>query len=100
MVHLDASTVNLAPAQTTPSVKSEDLPPPAAKAPYRAHPLEKSKRAPNLELDKGYAYRTFKGLITDNEVSSCYNMSVKDFERFSIHDLFKVCGFLFLSFIF
>ena len=29
----------------------------------------------------------------NNEVNSCYNISVKDFERSAIHDLFKVYKF-------
>ena len=41
-------------------------------------------------LDESYAWRTFKGIVTDNEVNECYNMSVKEYERSSIHDLFKV----------
>ena len=41
-------------------------------------------------LDEIYAWRTFKGIVTDNEVNECYNMSVKEFERSGIHDLFKV----------
>ncbi|XP_065637051.1 uncharacterized protein LOC136070692 [Quercus suber] len=31
----------------------------------------------------------FKGIVTDNKVNECYNMSVKEFERSGIHDLFK-----------
>ncbi|KAK9984302.1 hypothetical protein SO802_033827 [Lithocarpus litseifolius] len=73
-VHLDASVVNLVlqttpSIQTTPPVQLEDLPS-TAKAPYRAYPLEKTKRPPNLVLDEGYAWRTFKGIITDIEVIS------------------------------
>ena len=103
-VHLDASVVNLVP-QTTPSVQTiplvqpEDLPS-AAKAPHKAHPSEKSKHPPNLVLDEGYAWRMFKGIIIDNEVNSCYNISVKDFERSAIHDLFKVYGSHYFPFIF
>ena len=41
-------------------------------------------------LDESYAWRTFKGIVTDNEVNEYYNMSVKEFERSGIHDLFKV----------
>ena len=65
-VHLDASAVNLVPVQTTPSVQTTSsiqpkyLPPPVAKAPHRAHPSEKTKRSPNLVLDEGYAWITFK----------------------------------------
>ena len=59
MVHLDASAVNLVPIQTTSSVQTissvqpEDLPSSTAKAPHRAHPSKKTKRPPNLVLDKG-----------------------------------------------
>ena len=93
-VDLDDPAVNLVPVQTIPPIQPKNLPPPVAKAPHKTHPLKQTKRPPNLVLDKGYAWRTFKGLITDNEVNACYNMSVKDFERFSIHDLFKVCSFI------
>ena len=31
-----------------------------------------------------------RGIVIDNEVNECYNMSVKEFERSGIHDLFKV----------
>ena len=41
-------------------------------------------------LDENYAWRTFKGIVTDNEVNEYYNMSVKEFEHSGIHDLFKV----------
>ena len=84
--------VNVAPVQTVPLVQSENLPLPT-KAPRRAHPSEPSKRPPNLVLDESYAWKMFKGIITNNEVNSCYNMSVRDFEHFAIHDLFKVYNF-------
>ena len=35
-------------------------------------------------------------IVTDHEVNECYNMSVKEFERSGIHDLFKVSFFLVL----
>ncbi|KAL0004677.1 hypothetical protein SO802_012238 [Lithocarpus litseifolius] len=63
--------MNLVP-QTTPSVQTTlpvrpDNHPSAAKAPHKAHSSEKSKRPSNLVLDEGYAWRTFKGIITDNK---------------------------------
>ena len=85
--------------QTTPPIQTKDLPL-IAKTPHKAYPSEKTKHPPNLVLDEGYAWRMFKEIITDNEVNLCYNMSVKDFEHFAIHDLFKVCGFHYFSFIF
>ena len=90
-VDLDDLVVNVVPVQTVPFVQSD--PPPLAKTPHRTHPLEPSKRPPNFVLDKGYAWKTFKGIIIDNEVNSCYNMSVRDFEGSTIHDLFKVYKF-------
>ena len=51
-------------------------------------------------LDEDYVCKTFKEIITDKEVSACYDMSVKDFERFAIHDLFKVCNFLIILIFF
>ena len=38
--------------------------------------------------------------ITDEDVVACYDMSLKDFEHSSIHDLFKVCELLSLFFLF
>ena len=99
-VDLDDPVVNLVPVQTIPSVQPENLPSLTAKAPRRAHPSKQTKRHPNLVQDEGYAWRIFKGLITNNEVNVCYNMSVKDFKRSSIHDLFKVCSFHYPYFIF
>ena len=100
MVDLDDSAVNLVPVQTIPSDQPKNLPLPASKALYRTYPLEPTKRPPNLVLDEGYAWRSFKGLVIENEVNACYNILVKDFERSAIHDLFKVSSFSFLLFYF
>ena len=93
MVDLDNSAMNLVPVQTIPSVQPENLPHPVAKAPHRTYPSKLAKHPPHLVLDEGYAWRSIKGLVTDNEVNACYNMSVKDFERLAIHDLFKASSF-------
>ena len=85
MVDLDEPVINVVPVQTDP--------PPPAKTSRRPHPSEPSKQPPNLVLDEGYVWRTFERIITNNEVNSCYNMSVKDSERSAIHDLFKVHKF-------
>ena len=90
-VDLDDPVINMVPVQTIPPVQTD--PPLPAKTSHKTHPSEPSKQPPNLVLDEGYAWRTFKGIITDNEVNSCYNMSVKDFEQSAIHDLFKVYNF-------
>ena len=67
-----------------------DPTPPPAKTPRKLHPSKPSDCPSNPVLDESYAWRTFKGIITDNEVNECYNMSVKEFEYSSIYDLFKV----------
>ena len=91
MVDLDNPVINVVPVQTIPPVQTD--PPFPAKTSRKTYPSEPSNQPPNLVLNEGYAWRTFKGIITDNEVNSCYNMSVKDFERSAIHDLFKVYKF-------
>ena len=83
--------INVALVQTVPPIQID--PPPPAKTSRKTHPSKLSKQPPNLVLDEGYAWRTFKGIITGNEVNSCYNMSMKDFDRSTIHDLFKVYKF-------
>ena len=78
MVDLDDLVINVVPVQTIPPVQTD--PPLPAKTSRKTYPSEPSKQPPNLVLDKGYAWRMFKGIIIDNEVNSCYNMPVKDFE--------------------
>ena len=88
-VNLDDPPVDVEPVQTVHPVQIDPTPLPA-KTPHKPHSSEPSERPSNLVLDESYAWKTFKGIITDNEVNECYNMSVKEFEHFSIHDLFKV----------
>ena len=88
-VNLDEPSVNVEPVQIIHPVSADAVPLPT-KTPRKPHSAEPSDRPSNLVLDENYAWRTFKGLITDNEINECYNMSVKEFERSGIHDLFKV----------
>ena len=88
-VNLDDPPVDMEPIQTVHPVQTDPTPP-LAKTPCKHHPSKPSERPSNLVLDESYAWKTFKGIITDNEVNECYNMSVKEFERSGIHDLFKV----------
>ena len=87
-VNLDDPLVDVEPVQTIHPVQTD--PPPPPKASRKPSSSEPSDRPSNLVLDEGYAWRTFKGIVTDREVNECYNMSVKEFERSGIHDLFKV----------
>ena len=36
------------------------------------------------------AWERFSMAMTDVDMGACYNMSLKDFEHFGVHDLFKV----------
>ena len=88
-VDLNDPPVDAELVQSVHPVQTDPTPPPA-KTPRKPYPSKPSEYPSNLVLDESYAWRTFKGIITDNEVNECYNMSVKEFERSSIHDLFKV----------
>ena len=88
-VDLDETLVDVEPIQTVHPIKTDPIPLPA-KTPRKPHPSKPSERPSNLVLDESYAWRTFKGIVTDNEVNECYNISMKEFERTGIHVLFKV----------
>ena len=95
---LDDLAMNLVPLQVSPLVvQPETSVPPAARVPHMVHPSIPTKRPPKLVLDEDHAWKTFKGIIFDREVSACYNMLVRDFEHSAIHDLSKVCSFLIIS---
>ena len=105
-MNLDDPLVDVEPVQTIHPIQT-DPPPPPAKASRKPSLSKPSDRPSNLVLDEGYAWRTFKGIVTEREVNECYNMSVKEFERSGIHDLFKeslylvlVCKLFFYFFIF
>ena len=101
MVDLDDLAVNLVLVQASPLIiQLENPTPTTAKVPHRVHHSVLAKRPPNLVLDEDYAWKTFKGIISDKKVSACYDMSVKDFECSTIHDLFKVRSFLIILILF
>ena len=93
-MNLDDPLVDVEPVQTIHPVQTD--PPPPAKTSRKPSSSEPSDHPSNLVLDEGYAWRTFKGIVTEREVNECYYMSVKEFERSGIHDLFKVSLSLFL----
>ena len=35
--------------------------------------------------------------MSGEDINTCYDMSLKGFEHSSVHDLFKVCDYLFIS---
>ena len=87
-VNLDESPIDVEPVQTIHPVQTKTT---RQTKTARKPPSSKPSDHPsNLVLDGNYAWRTFKGIVTDNEVNECHNMLVKEFECSGIHDLFKV----------
>ena len=38
--------------------------------------------------------------ILNEDINTCYNVSLKEFEHFGVRDLFKVCSYPYLVFVF
>ena len=53
-----------------------------------------SPRVPlNIIGNESLAWERFQKAVTDEDINVCYDMSLKDFERSGVHDLFKVIVF-------
>ena len=89
-VNLDYPPVDVEPVQIIHPIHTDPPPPSPVKTSRKPNSSEPSDHPSNLVLDESYAWRTFKGIVIEHEVNECYNMSVKEFERSGIHDLFKV----------
>ena len=50
----------------------------------------------NLHENKDLAWKRFQQAVTDEEIAVCYDMSLKEFEHSAVHDLFKVCFYVFV----
>ena len=66
----------------------------------RSSSLPSQQVSQNLIGNEDLAWERFGMVVTDVDVAACYNMSLKDFEHFGVHDLFKVCKLFLLSFLF
>ena len=80
IVDVDSST----PVETTPSKAS--LP--------RTTTLASSQLPPkvptNIIENEDLAWEYFGEAVKDEDITTCYDMSLKDFEHSGVHDLFKV----------
>ena len=47
----------------------------------------------NIIGNESLAWERFQKAVTDEDINVCYDMSLKDFERFGVHNLFKVIVF-------
>ena len=45
----------------------------------------------NLLENEGLAWERFQQAMIDDDVAMCYDMSLKEFENSTVHDLFKIC---------
>ena len=51
----------------------------------------------NLIENEDLAWERFEKAVSSEDIAACYDMSLKDFEHSGVHDLFKVCVFVFAS---
>ena len=51
----------------------------------------------NLVENEDLAWEHFQKAVIDEDMATCYDMFLKDFEHSGVHDLFKVCDFTFAS---
>ena len=80
MFDVDSST----PVETTPS----QTPPSKLTVSTSSQPSQKVSS--NIIENENLAWEHFKNAVTDEDINTCYDMSLKDFEHSGVHDLFKV----------
>ena len=51
----------------------------------------------NIIENEDLAWERFQKAISDKDINTCYDMSLKKFEHSGVHDLFKVCNHIFSS---
>ena len=73
--------IEVSPSKTTAPISAQ---------PSRSVPI-------NHDENEDLAWECFQKVVTDEDVVACYDMSLKEFEHFVVHDLFKVCNFAFAS---
>ena len=76
---VDSST----PVETTPSQTPSKLTLSTSSQPSQ-------KVSSNIIENESLAWERFKNAIIDEDINTCYDMSLKDFEHSGVHDLFKV----------
>ena len=57
-----------------------------------------SQRVPsNIIENEDLAWEHFQKVVLDEDINTCDDMSLKDFEHFGVHDLFKASNHIFSS---
>ena len=76
---------------------SEPAPTPSSRTGVPASSQPPTNLVPNLLESEDLAWERFQKAVSDEDVTACYNMSLKDFEHSGVHDLFKVTNTTLLS---
>ena len=72
-------------------------PPFKTTTPASSQPCEKIPT--NIIENEDLAWERFQIAVLDEDINTCYDMSLKEFEHSGIHDLFKVRLYLYLIFV-
>ena len=49
----------------------------------------------NIIENEDLTWERFQKVVSNKDINTCYDMSLKDFEHFGVHDLFKVRNHIF-----
>ena len=80
--------------QDVDSFEPARVPPSKTVVPTSSQP---SQRVPmNIIENEDLAWERFEKAVTDEDMAACYDMSLREFEHSTIHDLFKVCNYFYL----
>ena len=82
---MDLSTLT----ETTPS----KTPSPKTTMPAMSQPSQQVLS--NIIENEDLAWELFQKAFTNEDLNTCYDMSLKDFEHSGVHDLFKACNHIF-----
>ena len=72
-------------------------PPSKTITPVSSQPCEKIHT--NIIENEDLAWERFQIVVLDENINTCYDMSLKDFEHSGVHDLFKVRLYLYFVFV-
>ena len=99
------SSLVIPPTSQQPSIQIHDLDLSAPTGVTPSKPVVTTSSQPfgripmNLLENEDLAWERFQKVVTDEDVTVCYDMSLKEFEYSAVHDLFKACFhyFVFIS---
>ena len=90
---------NLPPPQPSIMIYDVDSSTPIETTPFKTPPFKMTVPATsqpfqqilsNIIENEDLAWERFQKAVIDEDINVCYDKSLKDFEHFGVHDLFKV----------